>query len=508
MQNFTPLFENHLKIFLPEIYLITITLFILVVGVTISNLKKYKYVTYIKETTILTILTLFFTVGLLLNNGFVNVVIFNNLFIVDDFSVFIKSFALLATLGCLVSCVKFVEKSKVDFFEYLILILFSTFGLLCLVSSFDLVSMYISLELQSLCFYILASMKRNSAFSTEAGLKYFILGAFSSGILLLGISFIYGVIGSTNFENVGKFFLGFNFFSESYRIFDIDNRLIAGIICIFVGVLFKLTAAPFHMWAPDVYEGSPFFITVLFSVVPKIGMFAIGVKIFYFALYEGLFYWQSIGLYCVLFSVSLGTFKALFQNKIKRFLAYSSITHVGFLLVGFSTGTVLGVQSLLFYIVVYTIMILNIWAIFISLELKNNKEYKQIRYINDLQGLYKSNPLLAGALAINMFSMAGIPPLAGFFAKFYILFSGLESSFNLIVIVSILFSVISAFYYIRFIKIIFFDDNNSGLTYNFSIDLGLSLVIGITFFFIIFLFLSPNLLTLLTQYLGWSIFIF
>jgi proton-translocating NADH-quinone oxidoreductase chain N len=506
MLSFDLFFENHFKVFLPEIYIITISLFLLVVGVTMSNLKKYKYPFFVKEMSILAILVLFFVLLLVLNSPLNNIVIFNNLFIVDEFSNFFKCFALISTLGCLIISLNFVKETGVNSFEYLILMLCSTFGLLCLISSFDLVSMYISLEVQSLAFYILASMRKDSAFSTEAGLKYFILGAFSSGILLLGISFIYGAIGSTSFENLGKFFIGFDFLNLSVDFFNINNRVIMGIICIFIGILFKLTAAPFHMWAPDVYEGSPFFITILFSIVPKIGMLGIAIKIFYFALYEGLFYWQSIGLLCSVLSIAVGTLKALQQNKIKRFLAYSSIGHVGFLLLGFSTGTIIGIQGLLFYLVIYTVMMINIWAIIISLKVKNGK-YVQVKYINDLQGLSKSSPLLAYTLAINMFSMAGVPPLAGFFAKFYLLFSGLESSFNILVIISILFSVVSAFYYVRFIKIIFFDEGTVGFLHENNISFGHSLILSSTFLFILFLFLCPNPLLLLTQYFGLSLFI-
>jgi proton-translocating NADH-quinone oxidoreductase chain N len=455
---------------------------------------------------ILSIITIFFTLLLIINNPLINILIFNNLFIVDNFTCFIKSFSLLAILGCLIISLNFIIDNKVNIFEYFILILFSVFGLLCFIASFDLISMYISLEVQSLAFYILASLRKDSSFSTEAGLKYFILGAFSSGILLLGISFIYGVVGTTNFENLGKFFIGFDFFIFSADIFDVNNRIILGIICIFIGILFKLTAAPFHMWAPDVYEGSPYHVTVIFSVIPKIGLFGVAIKIFYFALYEGLFYWQSVALFCSILSIIIGTLKALQQNKIKRFLAYSSISHVGFLLLGFATGTFIGLQSLLFYLIIYTIMMLNIWSILISLNIKN-KKYKQIRYINDLQGLVKTDPLLAYTFAINMFSMAGIPPLAGFFAKFYILFVSLESGFNLFVIFSILLSVVSAFYYIRFIKIIFFDVESVGLLYVNNIGYFHSLVLGSTFLFILFLFLYPNFLFIITQYISLNFFI-
>ena len=358
----------------------------------------------------------------------------------------------------------------------------------------------------TLSFYILASMRKDSALSTEAGLKYFILGAFSSGILLLGISFIYGSVGSTNFAVLGKFFSSFDHLSFSSDFFNVNNRIIVGIVLILIGFLFKLTAVPFHMWAPDVYEGSPIFITVLFSIVPKIGILAIAIKIFYFSLYEGFVYWQSMGLIVSVLSTTIGTLKALQQNKIKRFLAYSSIGHVGFLLLAFSTGTILGVQSLLFYLIIYTVMMLNIWSIIISLEIRNKSD-GQVKYINDLQGLVKSNPLLTYTLAINMFSMAGVPPLAGFLAKFYLLFGALESSFKIIVIISILLSIISAFYYIRFIKIIFFDENNTGFLYKTDINYTHSLILASTFYFILFLFLIPSPLLLLVYYFGLVLFI-
>ena len=505
MFNYDIIFDNHLKVFLPEIYLVSVSLVLLIIGAIFSNLKFYKYPFFVKEMGILSIITLFFTFILSLNSPLVNILIFNNLFIVDNFTLFIKCFSLLGVIGCIIISMNFLVKTNINAYEYFILILFSVFGLLCFIGSFDLISMYISLEVQSLAFYILATLRRDSAFSTEAGLKYFILGAFSSGILLLGISFIYGAVGTTNFENLGKLFIGFDFLNFSNDIFCINNRIILGIILIFTGILFKLTAAPFHMWAPDVYEGSPYSVTVLFSVVPKIGLFGVAVKIFYFALYEGFFYWQSVALFCSIISIVIGTIKALQQNKIKRFLAYSSITHVGFLLLGFATGTFIGLQALIFYLVIYTIMILNIWSILISLEVKN-KKYRQVRYINDLQGLVKTDPLLAYTFAINMFSMAGIPPLAGFFAKFYILFSGLESSFNLLVIFSILLSVVSAFYYVRFIKIIFFDIDKGGLLYSNNIGYFHSLVVGGTFLFIIFFFLYPNFLFILTQHISLNFF--
>lgn len=500
MLNFSTLFDNQIKVFLPEIYVVTITLFLLVLGVSISNSMKYKYNSFIEEISLLSILSLFFTLLLMLNSSLTEVVVFNNLFIVENFSNFVKEFILILTIGCLLISNNFVIKI-INSFEYFILLLFSTFGLLCLISSFDLISMYVSLELQSLAFYILASMKKDSSFSTEAGMKYFVLGAFSSGILLLGISFIYGAFATTNFETLGKLFLGFGNLSSDFA----DIQVIAGIgiICIMVGMLFKLSAAPFHMWAPDVYEGSPLSVTILFSVVPKIGIFAIAVKINYIAFYGGFSYWQQVSLICAMCSIIVGTLKALHQNKIKRFLAFSSVTHVGFLLIGFGTGNLFGLSALLFYLVIYSLMTLNIWAIIISLNLKYGKN---IVFINDLQGLAKAHPLLAYTLGINMFSMAGVPPLAGFFSKFYVLLTGLESSYNVIVIIAILFSVISAFYYLRIIKIIFFDESRTGFLFSIPVTYAHALVMGLTFYFILFLAVSPNALVLITQYQSLSIF--
>ena len=490
---FNTIVENHSKFFLPEIYIISLGLFLLVGSVIVSNLKKYFYARFVGEMTVLSVLVILFTLLLVINNSLGGAVIFNSLFVVDGFSNSIKVFGLVTILSCLGVSSGFVVRTGVNSFEYLILILFSTFGLLCLISSFDLVSMYISLEVQSLAFYILANVRRSSAFSAEAGVKYFVLGAFSSAILLLGISFIYGSLGTTGFSSLSIFFIGFDFSSTAFGGgFSIANRIVAGIVLIFAGILFKLAAAPFHMWSPDVYEGSPLFITTLFSVVPKIGMLFIAIKLFYFVLYDCLAYWQFVGLFCCFFSLVVGSLKALQQSKIKRFLAYSSVGHVGFLLLSVSTGTLLGIQSLLVYLVIYTITMINVWAIVFSLQVKG-RNFGQLRYINDLQGLSRVNPLLSYTLAINMFSMAGIPPLAGFFAKFYVLFAGLEADFSILVVIFALFSVVSAFYYIRFTKIVFFDESNVGFLYSTNfLHYFHSLLLSLSFLFILLFVLCPS----------------
>lgn len=421
-------------------------------------------------------------------------------FTTSEFLIFIKMLIIFIAICCLALYISHMRyNSNLARFEFPLMMLFSLIGMMVMISANDFLTFYMGLELQSLAIYVLVSFDRENPKNAEAGLKYFILGALSSIFILYGISIIYGLSGTISFQDISIYVSSFSEISKT------NFLLLIGLVLLMSGLLFKIAAFPFHMWAPDVYEGSPLFITILFSIVPKIGIIAVILKVFYLALYESFFYWQFIGLGTSFLSIVFGTLKALHQNKIKRFLAYSSISHVGFLLLGFSTGTIVGVQSLLFYLIVYTVMMLNIWSIIISLEVRN-KKYSQVKYISDLQGLFKSNPLLAFTFAINMFSMAGVPPLAGFFAKFYVLFSGLESSFNILVIISILFSVISAFYYIRFIKVIFFDDNGGGFLHRNVISYNHSLILGISFLFILFLFIYPSPVLLLAQYFGLSFF--
>jgi NADH-quinone oxidoreductase subunit N len=374
--------------------------------------------------------------------------------------------------------------------------------MICFISAYDFVSFYLALELQSLSFYILATFKKDSAFSTESGLKYFILGALSSGFLLFGMSLIYGSVGSTNFEVILKslVLLDYNdIFTDGFTA-----RVIIGSVFILISILFKLTAAPFHMWAPDVYEGAPTTVSIIFASVPKLALFVVLLKVFYLLFYDFIFFWQHEILFCSLISILVGTFSALRQTKIKRFLAFSSVTHVGFLLIAFSTGTLEGVGSLFFYMIIYIVMTLNAWSIVLLLEYRNKGS--RLRYITDLQNLSKTNPVISFTLAMNLFSMAGVPPLAGFFAKMYIFFAGLEVSLNLIVIVGIVISVISAFYYLRFIKLMYFDGFNQGFLFINEGESKLIYLLGITLFIILFFFLNPNLLALFSESLGVFLF--
>ncbi|CAM6002309.1 unnamed protein product [Sphagnum balticum] len=376
-----------------------------------------------------------------------------------------------------------MHTSAMTAFESIILILMSTCSMLFMISAFDLITMYLAIELQSLCFYVLAASKRNSEFSTEAGLKYFILGAFSSGILLFGCSLIYGFTGVTNLEELAK-------------IFTTPSSNLGSKVPLAVGFLFKITAVPFHMWAPDVYEGSPTNITAFFSVAPKIAILANMLRVFMYSFYDPM--WQQLFVFCSVASMILGAFAALSQNKIKRLLAFSSIGHIGYLLIGFSCGTIEGIQSLLIGLFIYVFMTMNIFTVILALR------QNRFKYISDLGALAKTNPILAITISITMFSFAGIPPLAGFCSKFYLFFAALGCGAYLLALIGIITSVISCFYYIRLVKIMYFDTPMQ--TYLWvPMDREKSIILGITIFFITFFFLYPSPLFLVTHKMALSL---
>ena len=489
---FFELFTHNFKLFLPEIFILLTSILLLFLGAFIINIRRYRYPNLVQELHYLIVFIFIISFFLVMNNPIRNCIIFNNLLIIDDFSSAVKCIVLLSTICCILISFNYLEKEGLNMFEYNLLILFSIFGILCFISSYDLVSLYLALEVQSLSFYILATLKRDSGFSTEAGLKYFILGALSSGFLLFGISLIYGLTGTTNFESLTKIVLSFDLYDSLIRIssfsFSFSDRLILGIFFVMFGLLFKMSAAPFHMWSPDVYEGSPTSVTILFAVVPKIGLFVVFSRLLYFTFYDLINVWQNIIILVAFLSILIGTFGALRQYRIKRFLAFSSITHVGYLLIGFSTGTFEGLSSIFFYLLIYIVMSLNIWAIVILLEIRRKKNIR-LKYFTDLQNLSRNNPVLSLTLLVNLFSMAGVPPLAGFYAKVYVFFSALEISLNLLVIVGILLSVVSAFYYLRFIKIVYFDTNSNSLFLTQTIDLKKAYLLGMTFYFILFFFI-------------------
>ena len=347
--------------------------------------------------------------------------------------------------------------------------------MLVMISSNDLIVFYIGLELQSLALYVLASFNRDNLLSSESGLKYFVLSALSSGLLLYGCSLIYGFSNSTNFNEISQ---NFNF----------EYGVIFGMVFVIVGLAFKISAVPFHMWAPDVYQGSPTSVTVLFAILPKIAALTVFIKFLYGPFINLFEEWQAIIIFLSVASMILGAVAAIGQKNLKRLIAYSSISHMGYALAGLTTGTNQGIQSSIIYLVIYLIMNLAFFCCLFMLKRKD-KFYENIE---DLSGLSKKHPILALSFLIILFSLAGIPPLAGFFAKFYIFMAVIQKEMYFLAIVGLLATVIAAFYYLRVIKIIYFDPEQE--KFDTSMSLGLKLTLILSTSAILMYFLNPNFL--------------
>jgi proton-translocating NADH-quinone oxidoreductase chain N len=503
---FGDLFLNDFLACMPEIFLILSTIGLLMLCVTLEKTNHPKSA-LISQVNIWTLLVLILTLGLVLNNPCIDQVFFFNTLIQDSSATFFKAFLLIGCIACCAMSQDYLLKNGIFSYEYMILILFSTSSMMLMISSYDMISMYLTIEMQTLCFYVLACSKRNSEFSTEAGLKYFILGAFSSGILLFGISLIYGFSGITNFEDLRLLCSGENI-TQSWNDNQVGTGVIIGMLFITVGFLFKLTSAPFHMWAPDVYEGAPTPVTAFFSVGPKIAIFALFSRLFgfsgAFAANANLFQAsEKILIFSSICSMIIGALFALSQQKIKRLLAYSSIGHVGYMIIGFICASPEGMESFLVYLMIYMVMTINVFAILLSLRSStssgHSSETVQARYLTDLSQLSKTHPLLALTFTISLFSMAGIPPLAVFCGKFYIFFSALSGSLYILACLGVLTSAISCFYYIRMIKIMYFE-KLSGETVVFDqMDNSKAIIITCSMFFLVFFIFYPGPLFLIAQ---------
>jgi len=438
---------------LPEIYIFTIINFLIVYAVIYSTSPHLGYPILIRNVTWLGVQILVFALLLNVLNPVTGTIAFNNLLLFDNFTILIKSVILLSTIIALILALDYSKFENLNCFEYVILMILAVTGMMLVVSSYDLIAMYLAIELQSFCMYIIAALKRNSEFSTEAGLKYFILGAFSSGLLLFGCSLVYGFTGTTNYQQL------FQIFSTIDKTVDIEvsNAIILGVLFILIGMLFKLSAAPFHLWTPDVYEGAPTSVTAFFAIVPKIAILGLVVRLFSYVFYGLLLPWQEILILCSILSMIIGTLGALWQNKIKRLLAYSGIGHIGYMLIGISTGSIEGIYATFFYVIIYIIMTVATFTILLSIIKQGN--LSKLKYINDLSGLFISNPQLAFSFSIIMFSMCGIPPLAGFFSKMFVFISAINMEMYFLAIIGVMTSVAASFYYIRIIKLMFFDSN-------------------------------------------------
>ena len=459
---------ENFNLILPEIFLALSIFVTLLIGVFFKN--SYNLVTNLSYVIIVSLLLIIF-------NSFNEAGhLFANRFVSNSFINFFKILILLGTLFVMFITQNFIKEMKINYFEYPLLLLFSVLGMFFMISSNDLMSFYLGLELQSLALYILASIDKDNLKSNESGLKYFVLSALSSGLLLYGCSLLYGFTGSTNFEEINL-------------KMEIENTgAIFAMVFILVGLAFKVSAVPFHMWTPDVYEGSPSSVTSFFAVVPKVAGLAILIRFVQIPFEQLMDQWKNILVFMALASMILGAVAAIGQTNIKRLIAYSSIGHIGYALAGISTGTVTGYNSSIAYISIYVIMNLGVFGCIFLMK----KDGKYCEDIKDLAGISKQNPLLAISFLIIMFSLAGIPPLAGFFAKFYVFMSVIENGMYTLAIVGLLSTVISAFYYLRIIKIIYFDEIKN--SFDKIKNLGITSTVLLSCSILVLFFLYPSIL--------------
>ena len=372
-------------------------------------------------------------------------VTFAGMFVVDGFARFAKVLVLLAAALGIVMSLGFIRREGMERFEYPILLLLATLGMLMMISANDLIALYVGLELQSLALYVVAAFQRDSLRATEAGLKYFVLGALASGMLLYGCSLIYGFTGTTGFEGIAQALKGRP---------EPALGLLLGVVFLTAGLAFKISAVPFHMWTPDVYEGAPTPVTAFFAVAPKVAALALFCRTMLAPFGQIAQDWQQIVVFLAIASMLLGAFAAIGQNNIKRLMAYSSIGHVGYALIGLASGGAQGIQSILIYLAIYVAMNAGTFACILCMRVKGDMR----EGVNDLAGLGRNQPLLALALAIFMFSMAGIPPLAGFFGKFYVFVAAIEAKLYVLAVIGVLSSAVGAYYYLRIVKLMYFDE--------------------------------------------------
>ena len=576
---------------LPEIFLSISIIYLLIFGSIISTYKTYPLIQNLILN--LSILTLIYCLILVLNDKLwvKEVLLFNNSIAHDYLSFVSKICILVFSIICLIMIQNYIKDQKINQFEYVIIILLSILGFLVLCSANDFITAYLAIELQSLAFYVMASFKRNSSFSVEAGLKYFILGSFSSAILLFGISLLYCATGSVNFEDYKDLFftnkddinlinlsdsycdysllsnsrLDFELYSFMYNIITsnsfvesgnvlecyykysslntdpdklldydlfkfiksnfeeingnvlnflgyhdiqstISNEFILfGLMIIFISIMFKLAIAPLHAWSPDVYEGSPTSSTLFFAVVSKLSLLVLLLRIFYHSFHGLVYSWKFYIVLIAVFSVMVGSFTALEQKKLKSLFAYSSTSHLGYILIAFCSGTLEGVQSIIAYIIIYMLSSSCIWSIIILLKPRDSYNNKANKDLADVASLIKSNSILGFVLSTTLFSIAGFPPLIGFFTKLNIFLSAMESYMFLVATVSILASIISTFYYIRIIKIICFENKLVGRLY-YPLPYLETLIVVINFLLIIFLFINPTILFLISHKISLYIF--
>ena len=459
----------NLDLIFPEIFLSLSIMTLLMIGVFKKKSENLVY-----NLSIITLAILFAMVVNLftINEQF----IFNYSYKIDNLSSFMKALTIISGIFVMISSSTYLKSLNILKIEYPILILSSILGMMVMISSNDLIVFYLGLELQSLALYVLASFNRDNILSSESGLKYFVLSALSSGLLLYGCSLVYGFSGSTNFIDIAN------------TSTNIEYGVIFGLVFLIVGLAFKISAVPFHMWAPDVYQGSPTSVTLFFAALPKIAALTVFIRFLFTPFINLIDQWQTIIIFISIASMIFGAIAAIGQSNLKRLIAYSSIGHMGYALAGLASGTNEGIQSSVIYISIYLVMTLAFFSCLFMMR-KKNVFYEDIQ---DLSGLSTKHPILSISLLIILFSLAGIPPLAGFFAKFYIFMSVIEQSMYFLAIVGLLSTVLAAFYYLRLIKIIYFDKPKQ--TFEKDHNFGLRLTLAVSTGILVLYFIYPGLL--------------
>jgi NADH-quinone oxidoreductase subunit N len=455
---------------LPELFLAASGLALLMLGVFMGE-RSFRPVTWAAFGALL--VTFLILIGREYGDG---AVAFGGLFRADAFGVFMKGLVLIGSMTALVLSLDYFEREAVARFEFPVLVVFASLGMMIMVSANDLMTLYLGLELQSLSLYVVAAIRRDNTKSTEAGLKYFVLGALSSGMLLYGASLVYGFSGTTDFDGIAQTF---------GLLRNPPIGVIFGLVFVIAGLAFKVAAVPFHMWTPDVYEGAPTPVTAFFAAAPKVAAISLFIRVLIGPFGDLLVQWQQVIVAISVASMLLGSLAAIWQVNIKRLLAYSSIGHMGYALIGLATGTEAGITGIVIYMAIYVVMSLGSFACVIAMRERG----VSVEKIEDLAGLAQTRPGMALALAIFMFSMAGIPPLAGFFGKLYVFLAAIDAHLYTLAVIGVLTSVVGAYYYIRVVKVMYFDAPTVSID---PMSRSVAIVTGLSTALILLFFIWPS----------------
>lgn len=487
-------FVNDLHFFYFEVYFLISIIFLLVFFVILSNTRKFygsRYLSVVQPFINLLSFVLIILLVLLNSNATQPYFLFNGFYYNDLSSTTVKNFLLIGFFLFLFSVKNYLNSLKSFDFEFVLVLYLSLFSSILILNSNDLLSLFFIIELQSLTFYVLVSSKQTSSFSTESGLKYFILGCFSSGVILFGISVVYGFTGLLSYSDLSLFVSSIQLDNTASFIHTfVTGGLVIGILLITIGIFFKLGAVPFHMWMPDVYEGAPMFVTSYLSTIPKISLIFVVFKLYYLVFYDIFAIYQILFVLVALLSISLGSIAAIYQVKIKRLLTYSMITNTGYLLFALSLGDISAIFVTSFYLVSYIFIMIGLFFCFIALRNRSNNFL--IKRINMLVNLFEINSYLAFSVFILLFSIAGIPPLMGFYSKFFLFLFALKYKFYWLSLLFVVFSVISVFYYIRLVKLVYFN-RSSGWIFLYGIPFSNAVIIAFITIVNCLFFINPNL---------------